>query len=275
MKSTFVEILLVIFCVGGIIAQGEQNCKEVYATKEVQKFGVLASGTGCQYRVKSDSGQTVKVYVNATSGSKCVGVSSDGKSETLCPSGATQQFISNSAIDVSADSDTTSSDSTTAGTTPKPTAAPATTPKTDDGASGKDNSSKNSDAQNAGVQKPAVGTHTEGSQKAIPNEGGANTGAEEEDKKLSKQGNVEGTGKAIPAVELANNAAQLLRLARDTSKANGSNDVTVYYVLGLDDPNQSFVKSGTALTALPNGYRITTTDTVSSVVPVDTYQELA
>ncbi|VDP69110.1 unnamed protein product [Echinostoma caproni] len=40
-------------------------------------------------------------------------------------------------------------------------------------------------------------------------------------------------------------------------------------VVDMDGLNQSFIKGGTALTALPNGYEMNPTDFVSSVAPVD------
>ncbi|VDP85372.1 unnamed protein product [Echinostoma caproni] len=198
MKSNIVKILLITVCVSVVVAQNKQSCKEVVASDEVQQVTVLVSGTGCQYLVKSDSGKAVKVYVNATSGTKCVKVSSDGKSDTLCPSGATNQISSSSPIEVSADSDTTSPEETT---TPTEAATESTTTPTgptdpkSPGESGKEDPLQD-------PQGPASGKE------------GQNSGS--------------GTEKIEEAAPLPG----LLRKARANSETNASNDVIVYYVLG-------------------------------------------
>ncbi|VDP82221.1 unnamed protein product [Echinostoma caproni] len=177
-------------------------------------FTVLGNGTGCQYRVKPDSGKAVKVYVNTTSGSKCVKVSSDGKSETLCPSGAANQFISSSPIDVSADSDTTSPDAST-----EPTGTvtdPSTTPT--DAAPNK----PSSDAE--GKKPPAKPTapETEASgQKSQPSQTGAQKDEQVEHSNQDEQSN--DVKDALSPV--------ILRKVRDNSGTAGSNDVIVFYLL--------------------------------------------
>ncbi|VDP76350.1 unnamed protein product [Echinostoma caproni] len=190
MNSTIVKKLLITGCISVIVAQDKQSCKEVVPSNEVQKVTVLGSGTGCQYRVISDSGKAVKVYVNATSGTKCVKVSSDAKSETLCPLGVTNQFISSSPIEVSADDNTTSSETTTI----KPTGVPSepTTQPT--------NSSDVKQPTDAGEkepapQKPPVVTHP-----MAPEENGGK----------HKKGD---NAKVVPS-------RALLRKARDNSETN-------------------------------------------------------
>ncbi|VDP74601.1 unnamed protein product [Echinostoma caproni] len=234
MKLNIVKILIITFCVSEIYAQNAQDCKEVIATTEVQKFIVLSSGTGCQYRVKSESGKAVKVFVNATSGTKCVKVSTDGKSETLCPSGPTNQLTSSPPIDVSAVSDTTSSDATTAPTieaTTKATAAPLPPAKPETG--GGDQESENSESSDK--QEGDVSLKKESVKKANEKETGSSSGAGVE-KKLNEQDQQEDEQEKSP-VKPEKDDVQLIRLARDTS-----NDVTVYYVLdGVSKSNPSMI----------------------------------
>ncbi|VDP83425.1 unnamed protein product [Echinostoma caproni] len=228
MKSNIVRILLITVCVNGIVGKspvvGEnyftlptkdaQSCKEVVASNEVQKVTVLGSGTGCQYRVISDSGQAVKVYVNTTSGTKCVKVSSEGKYETLCPSGATNQFSSSSPIEVSADSDTTTSE---APTTAAPDAAtePNTTPA--DSPNPKPPGDNDQNDQSRDPQKPAAGSQQNQASgtDVQPDEQG-------ESNHQGKKSNEDAVA-LIPA---------LVRKARANSQTDGSNDVILYYILG-------------------------------------------
>ncbi|VDP76349.1 unnamed protein product [Echinostoma caproni] len=208
MKSNVVIILIITFCASEIVAQAAQDCKEVNATTEVQKFVVSSTRTGCQYRVQSESGKAVKVFVNATSGSKCVKASSDGKSETLCPSGPTNQLTSSPPIDMSAVYDTTSSDATTAPTTEATTkATEATAPTTKPETEGDD-------------------THSEKAKSSASNKQGTGASSKKESVEKADSHSSAGDEQERSAVEQDIHDVQHIRLARDTS-----NDVTVYYVV--------------------------------------------
>ncbi|VDP65478.1 unnamed protein product [Echinostoma caproni] len=121
MNYNIVNFLLITFYVRDIVAE---NCEVLTATDEAQSFVIKNNITDCQYRVQSNSGKPLKVFVNATSGTDCVKVTSGDKSETLCSTGTTTEFKSSSAIDVSADSVTTTTTTATATITTTPTTAP-------------------------------------------------------------------------------------------------------------------------------------------------------
>ncbi|VDP75467.1 unnamed protein product [Echinostoma caproni] len=216
-----------------IVAQTAQDCKEVNATNEVQKLVVLSNATGCQYRVKSESVKAVKVFVTATSGTKCVKVSSDGKSETLCPSGSTNHFTSSSPIDVSADSDTTGSDATSAPTTAATEApGPTTKPKPED-----DEDSKKTDP--SGEHGKGVSSEKELGEKADREEAGSSSsdgGAGQSSGKDQRPAE-----KETSAANSAGDRVHLIRLAREASEIEGPDDVIVYYVLAQGPQSCKYV----------------------------------
>ncbi|VDP78461.1 unnamed protein product [Echinostoma caproni] len=192
MKSNIVKFLLITVCISGIVAE---NCEELTASSDANSFVVKGGISGCQYRVKPTSGKSVKVFVNSTSGTNCVKVASEDKSETLCPTGKTTTFSSSSTVDVSAESGAI----TTSASTDEPTAASTeATSQTTNG--------------NEEVKTPS-----------------------EEEEKVTQQGGTEEDQKkdSEEALEKEPEAdSHLIRQARDTPGSGGSMDVTVYYMLG-------------------------------------------
>ncbi|VDP88347.1 unnamed protein product [Echinostoma caproni] len=201
MNPDIIKLLLITFCISGI---GAENCEEVTASVDAKSFVVKSNVTGCQYRVKSDSGKAVKVYVNDTSGTNCVKVTIGGQTDTLCPKSSTTAFSSTSAIDVSADSVTT----TTATTTVTPTTTKASSPP-----------ASASEGENKGNSKD-----TSKGNGAVSQEGD-NDGKEKS--KKEKKAIMEMSKMGVPVA----GANRLMRQARDASTTAGSDDVTVYYVL--------------------------------------------
>ncbi|VDP80223.1 unnamed protein product [Echinostoma caproni] len=188
------------------LGQDTEICKDVVASNEVESIVVSSNSTGCQYRVITDSGKEVKVYVNTTSGTKCVKVTSNGKSETLCPSGPTNQLTSSSPIEVSADSDTTSPNAPTTTPTEAATEPTKATPDSTD------------PEPSEGQKKPLPETAPPASGQQ-GEESGSRADKEDqmENEHQDEQPNV-GPAALIPA---------LLRKARANSDTDGSNDVIV------------------------------------------------
>ncbi|VDP90347.1 unnamed protein product [Echinostoma caproni] len=210
MKSNIIKLLLIAICISDNVAA---NCEEVTASGETKSFVVKGSGTGCQYRVKSDSGKAVKVYVNETSGTNCVKATSGDRSETLCPKGATTVFTSTSAIDVSADSVTTTTAAATTTVTPTTTPNPIQPP------------SENGEGKKGSQKDPGADEKTSKEKGAEP----------QGDKKNGKEKSAEENGTSVeklPQEPPIAAASRLMRQARDISTSAASNDVTVYYVLG-------------------------------------------
>ncbi|VDP88773.1 unnamed protein product [Echinostoma caproni] len=208
MKSNVVKLLLVTFCVSGVVDVEAQSCEPVVASNEVQSVVVKGGVSGCQYRVSSDTGKAVKVYVNATSGTKCVIVTSGGTSDKLCPSSAHNQLISQESIEVSVESGATTAQ--TAAT--EPTTVETTTPKKED--------------KPETEEKPNLDTNGKGdTQQAQKKKAEDPNEAPEAPESSQKQA-------PDPKVPQQNvpGASPLLRSARDTS----SNDVTINYVLDSD-----------------------------------------
>ncbi|VDP90842.1 unnamed protein product [Echinostoma caproni] len=206
MKSIIIKLLLITFCISDIVAE---KCEEVTASADAKSFVVKRSGTGCQYRVKSDSGKAVKVYVNETSGTNCVKATSGDKFETLCPKGTMTAFTSTSAIDVSADSVATSTSAATTTVTPTTTEAPKPPPS-------------------------SGGGETEETHKGqAPSEKGKEGSQDPERKE-----NAESENHNAASVEMSPMAAaavpafkSLIRQAREMPSSAGYNDVIVYYML--------------------------------------------
>ncbi|VDP65476.1 unnamed protein product [Echinostoma caproni] len=208
MNNNIVIFLLINYYVSGIVAE---NCEVLTATDEAQSFVIKNNITDCQYRVQSNSGKPLKVFVNATSGTDCVKVTSGDKSETLCSTGTTTEFKSSSAVDVSADSVlTTTTTAPTTVTTPKPAPTPTNPEGTDD---------KNKEGQKSGTPEDPSGKSKGESQPAGKKEVKMSAEEEASEGKLQNQ--------AGPAA-----VKQLIRQTRETLKNAGSNDVTVYYMLG-------------------------------------------
>ncbi|VDP78542.1 unnamed protein product [Echinostoma caproni] len=228
MNFNIVKIVFITFCVSGVLAAEAQSCKEVVATIEAKSIVVQSNVTGCQYRITSDSGKAVKVYVNSTSGTKCVTINSGGTSETLCPSGPKYLFTSKEPIEVSAESGATTTDASATEANTAQTSTPATE-------TGKD-SVKPKPAESEEGKKEGANPGTDGEHPPH------NTGKEEQQPAKQEQpGNSNGAGdKQSPAGPQqespekgvqqgsALSSSQLVRRARDTS----STDVTVYYILG-------------------------------------------
>ncbi|VDP83929.1 unnamed protein product [Echinostoma caproni] len=225
MKSNIVKLLLVTFCVSGVVDVEAQSCEPVVASNEVQSVVVKGGVSGCQYRVSSDTGKAVKVYVNATSGTKCVIVTSGGTSDKLCPSSAYNQLISQESIELSAESGTT----TTQAAVTEPSTA-ETTPKDESGSDEeKPKPGESGDKGKDGEPEAAENQNPDKNEKADPEAPGKKVpgdpnGAPENESPESPQKQA-----PDPKVQQQNvpGASPLLRSARDTS----SIDVTVYYVL--------------------------------------------
>ncbi|VDP96292.1 unnamed protein product [Echinostoma caproni] len=222
MKSNVMKILFITFCVSGVLAVEAQSCKDVVATSEAQGVVVQSNVTGCQYRVTSDSGKAMKVYVNSTSGTKCVTVASGGVSETLCPQGTKNQFTSQEPIEVSAELGTT----TTAATTTEASTAEITTVATKPGG----------DSTKPNPDESEEGKHDDGKQPPA-DAGNDNHQPEKQEHPNNSNGVAENQLPAAPKQASPGKivqeggepgSSQLLRRARDTS----GTDVTVYYILG-------------------------------------------
>ncbi|VDP86850.1 unnamed protein product [Echinostoma caproni] len=206
MNFNIVIFLLINYYVSGIVAE---NCEVVTATAEAKSFVIKNNITGCQYRVTSDSSKPLKVFVNATSGTDCVKVTSGDKSEMLCSTGAMTEFKSSSSIDVSADSVTTTTTTPPTTVTTTPTTAP---PLPNPGEMGEKKDKEGTKSGTAG------GPSKEESQRGGEREEETDEGKAESEDLQSQAG---------PAA-----VKQLIRQTRDTSRNAGSNEVTVYYMLG-------------------------------------------
>ncbi|VDP65480.1 unnamed protein product [Echinostoma caproni] len=241
MMSNILKFLFISVCVSVIVAaaQDSQNCEEVIASTEVKSFVIKGAVSGCQYRVQTDSGKLVKVFVNETSGVKCVKVTSGTESDTLCSTGATKQFTSSAPVEVSADSSTTSSETTTV---EAPTVSPEATKQpgeTGDAEKPDENEPKGPDSQDppqpetdTSPQKPSVGNAVQ-SQADTSTDAGEK-GPQSNQNKAATNQDAENL-KARP--EEASDSVQHLRRSRDTSSTGASDDVTVYYVLARETPN--------------------------------------
>ncbi|VDP88160.1 unnamed protein product [Echinostoma caproni] len=207
MKSNIATFLLIIICVSSVVAD---NCEEVTASAEANSVIVRSGSKGCQYRVKPDSGKPVKVFVNSTSGRNCLNVASGGKSETICPTGPTTEFTSNSAIDISAETVTsTTADATTIIAS---TATPSPSPTSP--------GNKNESEEAEPGSKPGVNVQ--------PSPAGEGVQQHEEE----KENKVEDKKAAVKPLEIhAAPSVKLVRKTRDASTSARPNDVTVYYML--------------------------------------------
>ncbi|VDP70859.1 unnamed protein product [Echinostoma caproni] len=231
MKSNVMKILFITFCVSGVLAVEAQSCKDVVATSEAKSVVVQSNVTGCQYRVTSDSGKTVKVYVNSTSGTKCVTVASGGVSETLCPQGTNNQFTSQEPIEVSAESGTT----TTAAATTEASTAEITTAATKPGG----DSEPKLDGSNVDKKADGKSKTEEKQEKQADSEGKANELQGKQKQPDNKNGDMENhppAGPQDPNLEEGRIPVpvKLLRRTRDISNT----DVTVYYVLEVHEKQQ-------------------------------------
>ncbi|VDP93651.1 unnamed protein product [Echinostoma caproni] len=155
MNSNIVKILFITFCVSGVIAAEAQSCKEVVATSEAQSVVVQSNVTGCQYRVTSDSGKTVKVYVNIP-------------------------------IEVSAESGATTTQAAATEATTAQTAAPATEPGKDSGHP-KPGDPENGNKDGGGVAGTNDQVPADQKQPEIPNGAGSQQPSD-----ASQQGSPEG-----------------------------------------------------------------------------------
>ncbi|VDP80661.1 unnamed protein product [Echinostoma caproni] len=220
MKSKIVKFLVITFCVSVVVDTEAESCEPVIASNDVKSVVVRGSVSGCQYRVSSDSGKAVKVYVNATSGTKCVNVASGGTSEKLCPLSTNNQLISQDAIEVSADLEATTAQ--TAAT--EPSTAQTTTSKQESGKDPKPPNESKGEKEKTGKgdSQPPDG-EGEGSQEKQPPEG-----SNEEMVKESLKSPKEPEQHPKNPDEIVAAPNKLIRSVRDSSNT----DVTVYYVLG-------------------------------------------
>ncbi|VDP79398.1 unnamed protein product [Echinostoma caproni] len=139
-----------------------------------------------------------------TSGTNCVRVTIGGQTDTLCPKGSTTAFSSMSAIDVSADTVTTTTTAAPTTVTPTSTEAPPQMPSGDDGKKGK-------------------GTETDQEKSNEMKKG------EKENSETEGAASVEKSPRAAAVA----GASRLMRPAREAPTSAGSDDVIVYYMLEI------------------------------------------
>ncbi|VDP70860.1 unnamed protein product [Echinostoma caproni] len=199
-----------------------------------RKVSSFKAVTGCQYRVTSDSGKSVKVYVTSASGTKCVTVTNGSTSETLCPSGTSNQFTSKEPIEISAEAEATTGASTAETTTS--TIEP-----------GGDSAGPNPDGSAEGRKEG--GKSESGKKQQTDREGEAKKPQVIEKQPDNTEGDVKEQSPASPQQALQGPnvpggivpvRSKLIRRSRDTSNT----DVIVYYVLGGDKNDTKTVKPG-------------------------------